>query len=226
MKSDIINPSRREFVGALTLGATGILASVPGIGHASAPEIGGGNVSEAEEWFKKVKGKHRIVYDATEPHDGFPILWSWVFYKTNNQTGTMDNDLTAVIILRHNAIPFGMEDGLWTKYKFGERFHVNDPATGSAALKNPFYVPDNPMWNSLGIEGIKRLQERGVMVCVCDMAMTVYSSFAAKDLNLKPEEVKAEWVKGLLPGIQLVPSGVWAVGRAQEKGCAYCYAGG
>ena len=82
------------------------------------------------------------------------------------------------------------------------------------------------MWNSLGIEGLKKLQERGVMVCVCDMAMTVYSSFAAKDMNAKPEEVKAEWVKGLLPGMQLVPSGVWAVGRAQEKGCAYCYAGG
>jgi intracellular sulfur oxidation DsrE/DsrF family protein len=225
MKSDITNPSRREFVGALTLGASGILASMPGVIHASAAETASG-VSDADEWFKKVKGKHRIVYDATEPHDGFPILWSWVFYKTNNQTGTMDNDLTAVVILRHNAIPFAMEDGLWTKYKFGERFHVNDPSTNAPALKNPFYVPDNPMWNSLGIEGIKRLQERGVMVCVCDMALTVYSMFAAKEINAKPEDIKAEWVKGLLPGMQVVPSGVWAVGRAQEKGCAYCYAGG
>jgi intracellular sulfur oxidation DsrE/DsrF family protein len=30
---------------------------------------------------------------------------------------------------------------------------------------------------------------------------------------------------GLLPGIQIVPSGVWAVGRAQEHGCQYCFAG-
>ena len=30
----------------------------------------------------------------------------------------------------------------------------------------------------------------------------------------------------LLPGVQIVPSGVWAIGRAQENGCAYCYAGG
>jgi len=28
-----------------------------------------------------------------------------------------------------------------------------------------------------------------------------------------------------LPGIQPVPSGVWAIGRAQEHGCAYCFAG-
>jgi len=29
----------------------------------------------------------------------------------------------------------------------------------------------------------------------------------------------------LFPGIQVVPSGVMAVGRAQEHGCTYCFAG-
>ena len=64
------------------------------------------------------------------------------------------------------------------------------------------------------------------MFCVCDLALTVYSGFVAKNMNLSPEEVKKDWVAGLLPGVQAVPSGVWAVGRAQEKGCGYCYAGG
>jgi intracellular sulfur oxidation DsrE/DsrF family protein len=49
--------------------------------------------------------------------------------------------------------------------------------------------------------------------------------FTAQAMSLSPEEVKKEWVAGLLPGIQIVPSGVWAIGRAQEKGCAYCFAG-
>jgi intracellular sulfur oxidation DsrE/DsrF family protein len=48
----------------------------------------------------------------------------------------------------------------------------------------------------------------------------------AKNINQNPEEVKKDWVSGLLPGVQVVPSGVWAVSRAQENGCAYCYAGG
>ena len=35
-----------------------------------------------------------------------------------------------------------------------------------------------------------------------------------------------EFEKGLIPGFTLVPSGVLAVSRAQEKGkCTYCYAG-
>jgi intracellular sulfur oxidation DsrE/DsrF family protein len=37
--------------------------------------------------------------------------------------------------------------------------------------------------------------------------------------------VKKELVDNLFPGIQVVPSGVMAVGRTQEKGCAYCFTG-
>jgi hypothetical protein len=28
-----------------------------------------------------------------------------------------------------------------------------------------------------------------------------------------------------LPGIKIVPAGIWALNRAQEKGCSYCFAG-
>ena len=51
------------------------------------------------------------------------------------------------------------------------------------------------------------------MFCVCDMALTVYSAGTAKAMNLNADEVKKEWVAGLHPGVQVVPSGVWAVGR-------------
>jgi intracellular sulfur oxidation DsrE/DsrF family protein len=226
MSTDQSN-SRRKFMETLAVGATAGLTvlSTPLFSGPSNSMPDAGGVEEADNWFKKVKGKHKIVYDAPEPHDGFPIIWSWVFYKTNNQTGTPDNELTAVVVLRHSAIPFALEDKLWAKYTFGEKFKINDPGTGTAAVKNPFYVPEAKFWQEMGIEGIKRLQERGVMFCVCDMALTVNSMFTAQATNQKPEDVKKEWVAGLLPGIQLVPSGVWAIGRAQEKGCAYCFAG-
>jgi intracellular sulfur oxidation DsrE/DsrF family protein len=51
--------------------------------------------------------------------------------------------------------------------------------------------------------------------------MTVYSAVAADAMKMKAEDVKKEWMAGLLPGIQVVPSGVWACGRAQEHGCGY-----
>jgi intracellular sulfur oxidation DsrE/DsrF family protein len=216
--------SRRKFMETMAAGAAG-LSLFSGAAVAGSMQPDTAMMDDADAWFKKVKGKHKIVYDAPEPHEGFPIIWSWVFYKTNNATGTPDNELTAVVVLRHSAIPFAMEDKLWAKYKFGETFKINDPSTSAPAVKNPFYVPEAQMWKDFGIEGIKTLQARGVMFCVCDMALTVNSHFTAKAMNTSPEEVKKEWVAGLLPGIQIVPSGVWAIGRAQEKGCAYCFAG-
>jgi len=73
--------------------------------------------------------------------------------------------------------------------------------------------------------GINQLQNSGVQFCVCEAALTVYSAIIAEGINKEPAEVRKDWVAGLLPGIQPVPSGVWALGRAQEKQCAYIFAG-
>ena len=51
------------------------------------------------------------------------------------------------------------------------------------------------------------------------------SNAVATQMNLDPKEVYEDWVSGILPGVQPVPSGVWALGRAQEHGCGYIFAG-
>jgi len=63
------------------------------------------------------------------------------------------------------------------------------------------------------------------MFCVCDVATTVHTAVMAQALGVDAAGLKKEWLESLLPGVQVVPSGVWAVGRAQEHGCAYCFAG-
>jgi len=218
--------SRRKFVGTIAASASGLLASMPGSAMNKTTDVNNAGGTDAEAWFDKVKGSHRIVYDAPEPHDGFPFIWTWVYYTTNNQTGSADGDLTAMVVLRHNAIPFAMEDRLWAKYKFGEFFKITDKNINAPAVRNLYWMPKEKDFPVAAIEGIQKLQQRGAMFCVCDMALTVYSGFVAQAMNLNQEEVKKDWLTGILPGIQVVPSGVWAISRAQEKNCAYCYAGG
>lgn len=221
------DPSRRKFIGKLAA-ATGVTA---GLSAMSLPMLAGTTAvdskvyKDADVWFKKVKGSHRVVYDAPQPHDGFSFIWSWAFYNTNNQTGTQDNDMTAVVVLRHNAIPFAMEDKVWKKYKLGQAFKITDNTTGAAAERNPYYMPKDGDYPMPGIDGIKALQERGVMVCVCNLALTVDSAMVAQSMGLDPEVATQEWKAAVLPGIQVVPSGVWALGRAQENGCGYIFAG-
>jgi len=69
------------------------------------------------------------------------------------------------------------------------------------------------------------LLKTGTLIGACDVAMTVYSSAAATKMGMKAEDVKKEWIAGLIPGVQLVPSGVMAVARAQELGAQYIFAG-
>jgi hypothetical protein len=146
---------------------------------------------------------------------------------TNAATGSPDKDCTAVVVLRHNAFAYALQDSMWEKYKFGEMFKVNDPETKTFALRNPFWKPKPDDFSAPGLGvvqlGIGDLQAGGVMFCVCDVAMTVYSAVVAGNTKQDAATVKKEWLDALIPGIPPMPSGVWAVGRAQEHGCGYCY---
>lgn len=218
--------SRRQFIGALALGATASTISVlanPVFAKTNDFEIK--TMNDAEEWFNNVKGSHRITYDGSTPHGGLPVVWTWAFYLTNNGTGTADDDMTAVTVLRHTAIPYALEDRLWAKYKFGEFFKINDNAAGAPSLRNTVYEPIDGDFPLPGIDGMKRMQERGAMFCVCNLALKVFSQFIAQGMSLDTNEVYEDFLSGVLPGIQIVPSGVWALGRAQEHGCGYIFAG-
>lgn len=231
------NP-RRKFLGTIAAGAAALGLSSFGsplaanAGKLIPPEDPNNGTMDADAWFNQVKGKHRIVYDVTNPKEGhevvMPFAWSKVFLLTNAATGTPEKDNSVVVVLRHNAIPFALEDRLWAKYKFGENFNVKDPNNGTASTRNIMWKP-NPAFTIPGIGavpiGINELQASGVMFCVCDMALTVNSAALAQGMKMKAEDVKKDWLSGLLPGIQVVPSGVWAIGRAQEHKCAYCFAG-
>lgn len=218
---------RRKFLGSVASGAAAIsmaslLNPLQVLGQPN-------NSPDADEWFNKIKGKHRIVFDVTQPHEILPFAWPKVFLLSNANTGTPENQTSVVVILRHEAIPYAMGNDLWDKYKFGEMFKIDDPKTKAPSTRNPFWQPQADDYKVPGIGtvqiGINDLQQSGVMFCACDMALTVYSAAAAEAMSTDAATIKKEWLDGVLPGIKVVPSGVWAVGRAQEHGCAYCFAG-
>jgi len=193
--------------------------------------------SPADAWFDKVKGTHRVVFDATHPHEVMPFAWPKVFLMTNAQTGSAESDCGVVVILRHDAIPYAFQDSMWSKYNFAEVFKAGDigpafqaaDAATAAKVRNPFWKPALGDFKIPGIGavdiGITSLQTSGVMFGVCNAAMTVYSAVLAEKMGMKQEDVMKDWMANVIPGVQVVPSGVWALGRAKEHGCAYIFAG-
>jgi intracellular sulfur oxidation DsrE/DsrF family protein len=219
--------NRREFLGTLATSAAALgLSSLATLQAEASPEIMK-MAADADAWFEKIKGKHRVVFDVPQPHEVFPFAWPRVFMVTNVATGTPENEQGVVVVLRHSAIPYAMDSNLWEKYKFGEVFKIDDPKTKAPSIRNMFWKPAEGDYKIPGVGpvkiGINELMESGVMFCVCDMAMTVYSNALAQGGD--PANVKKDFLAGLLPGVQPVPSGVWALGRAQEKKCAYIFAG-
>lgn len=216
------NP-RRAFLGkaAAVAAVAGLGSMVPSELAAVAAVSSRSPDPKLDAWFGKITGKHKQVFDAPEPNSGMAAIWPRVYINTMNATYGEADGVSAVVILRHGALGLAMNDSVWGKYNFGKVFNVND-AAGKPATANPYAKITNLPLPGLGVT---ELLKDGVLIGACDVAMTVYSSMVANSMKADPAEVRAEWVAALYPGIQLVPSGVMAVGRAQELGCAYCFAG-
>jgi hypothetical protein len=221
MKEPKLPVDRRDFLQfAAMAAAAGVGAALPATTAAAKDNPS----TDFVRWLDSIPGKQRIVLDVREPNDGMGLAWTWVYLFTGPQAyGVKENDLGTVMVLRHNAIAFALADSAWKTYKLGDYFKINDPQTGVGAVRNPYYtttvdpeVPDMTLKDHI---------DRGVKVAACDMAINYYSGQIAKQMGLKHEDVKNDWIAAVLPGIQRVPSGVVAVQGAVARGCSYIFAG-
>jgi intracellular sulfur oxidation DsrE/DsrF family protein len=214
---------RRGFLGTLAATAAAGLASLTPLRLEAQPRRGATSGVDAafETWLNRITGKHKMVFDAPEVNGGMPVIWPRVWLNGNNDNyATKDGDNSAVVVMRHSAIPMAMRDEVWVKYKLGEAFSIKD---GEAPATKNIFAKVMPL--PLPGTGTEALLASGVMIGVCNVALTVYSAMVAQKMSMDAAAVKADWVAALLPGVQVVPSGVLAVARTQEKGCAYCFAG-
>jgi hypothetical protein len=219
------NHGRRAFLGKLAGGAA---AGAAGLSLASAidpweawAQARANGAPEGEHWLDGLKGTHKQLVDAYMPNEGFPFAFVFSFYLVQPppaQVGT-------VMVLRHFAMPFALNDAMWAKYKIGEGIKFTDAATKQPAVKNLLYKPKP---GTLPIEdmAIDKLQAKGTIFGACNVALQFLSAEFAANAKVTKEVAAKDWAANLIPGIPLIPSGTWGVNRAQEKGCTYCTGGG
>ncbi len=229
--SDPARPTthRRGFIGRLgaaaALGFTGLAGFAPATHGRTKPGVTsplrGAADPSLDAWLERIKGTHKIVFDSPAPHGGLPAVWPRVYLLTLDQTYPgAAKDATAVLVLRHESAALGLQDAMWAKYPFGEDLKIEE--NGKPARRNIYAdIKGLPLPDI----GVTRLIDTGVLVGVCNMALTVDAAAVAKKTGGDAAKIHQDWVDHLLPGVQLVPSGVLAVGLAQEKGANYCFAG-
>jgi hypothetical protein len=117
-----------------------------------------------------------------------------------------------------------LDDPIWARYDFiGKDAKLKDPSTGKDAQRNPFLRsgkddPDAYVWPDGGLDA---LMGRGAIVLACNMALMGFAGIIAKRTKQQVDAVREELRHGLVPGVTLMPSGIFAVTRAEEAGCHY-----
>jgi hypothetical protein len=216
---------RRAFLGKLAVAGAGLALANGGLAGATelhAATVGSAAPMADEHWLDKLTAKHRQLVDAYNANEGWPLGFTHTFLVTQTPAAGTHG---AVLVLRHTAMPVALDSPLWAKYKIGEAFKIEDPATKKPAVKNPFYKPA-PGTLLVDDMAVDRLVARGVFVGACNVALTVLSGMLAPNAGVSKDVALKEWTAGIIPGISLLPSGTWGVNRAQEHGCTYCTGGG
>jgi hypothetical protein len=173
--------------------------------------------SDGPEWPGTLKGRHKQVFDVFDINDGFPLGFANNFLTPNESA-------TAVLVFRHKGLPFALSHAMWEKYKIGESFKIIDPETKAHAVKNPWFEPKPGVLQNADA-ALDRLIARGTIIGACAVAMRGQSRRLAPNAGVTPEEALKEWTANVLPSVTVIPSGTWAVNRAQEAGCTYCAGG-
>jgi len=112
-------------------------------------------VHEADEWFNKVKGKHRIVYDVNWGPTmvfGGSVGLSFIIRRI------MPPEVPTLIWRQwwccdqRPPFPLAMDDKLWEKYKFWRNVFksLTQPPARPGRQKTSFAITSQPMWTMNG----------------------------------------------------------------------------
>jgi hypothetical protein len=216
---------RRSFLGRLNTGFAAF-AAMAGVAAAQKKPAAGPRWEperhEKDDWLEKASAKHRMLFDTTTA-DGFGDALGFAsnFYKANKTDyGLESSDLAVVIVVRHRSAPFGYNDAMWGKYgpTLAVRSKIADPKTKQSPTANYFNAAGyGDLLTNRGttIDAVAKL---GAQFGVCTLSTRAISEMIARAVGGTPDEIFAELTTNLVSNARMVPAGIVAVSRAQERG--------
>ena len=205
-------------VGATVVSSPGVVAQVV----ADAPWRPARHMQD--DWYDKIPGVHRFLFDtSTGESMGWALQFATNYFTANQEVyGLKDSDLAVVIVARHKSTSFAYNDAIWAKYgkQLSEQAEFSDPKT-----KEP------PKINVYGAVGetaqagkMDALIKRGVQFAVCQMSTRGIAGRIARANGADTDGIVKEISANLIGNAHMVPAGILAVNRAQERGYSFIYA--
>jgi intracellular sulfur oxidation DsrE/DsrF family protein len=166
-----------------------------------------------DDWLDQIPGKHRLVFDTTEPDGlGSALTYATNYYAANNSGyGLQNADLAVVVIARHFSTPFAYNDSIWMKY--------------GAPISDFIAKGKEPSNRNANGRQLTTLTGRGMHLAVCQLATRAIAGSIARAMNANQDDIYNEIAGNLLPNAHLVAAGIIAVNRAQERGYTLVHGG-
>ena len=203
--------------GATTAGAAPAAAATPA-GRATQP------APWDMSWVQRL-GRYRTAYDSPEIQSGAALAFAAAAAAGYQAAlGAGAGEFTPVLILRHTASVMTLDDAMWARLALGAAHTLKDPTTGEPATRNPFIrYAQGDRHSMIGAQaGIDTLVSRGAVVLTCNNALRgVAYRLRQKETQLTPEGAMDEVRRSVLPGVYVMPNGIFAVSAAQDAGCHY-----
>ena len=221
--------NRREFIEKL--GATAMfgalpLSAVPSIVQEAQGSVRTGTAAEWDfSWVAKLKGKkHKAVMDNEEVQSAYGV-WRATFWASQYEQalGAKPADIATVLVLRHNALVLGFKQDFWDTAGIGEWYKVTHPLTQQGTTRNPALLSSakNEVPAAFDAFALTDFMRRGGIVLACSLAMDFFVSGLASRMSISAADARSRAMAALIPGVILMPSGIFACVKAQEEGCQY-----
>jgi hypothetical protein len=209
---------RRAFLAQLALGPIAFALDPDELHADSRPPADG---PWDTSWIARVESaRYRAVFNASDISHGAVFDYAETFFDHFHEAhDTVDSQTRPVVVARRLGTALGLNDAMWDRFKLGEDTKTTDSSTGLPARRNIFWTSRTPTGDAA--RTIDALQHRGMILLVCNVALGHMGDSLATDANRPAPEVQAELRANLVPGAILVPSGIYALIRAQNAGCAY-----
>lgn len=225
-----MSTNRREFIEKL--GATAMfgalpLTALPSIVHEAQMAMRSeGTMAEWDfSWVAKLQGKkHRAVMDCEEVQSAYGV-WRATFWASQYEQalGAKPADLATVLVLRHNALVLGFKQEFWDSAGIGEWYKVTHPLTQQGTTRNPALMSStrNEVPATFDALALTDFMKRGGIVLACNLALDFFVGGLAQRQSITADEARSRAMAALIPGVTLMPSGIFACVKAQEEGCRY-----
>jgi intracellular sulfur oxidation DsrE/DsrF family protein len=221
--------ARRLFLARLAAGAGVVGASVIGPSateaRASADAPWRPTRHPHDDWYDKIPGVHRFLFDTSSGDSmGWALQFATNYFTANQEVyGLKDSDLAVVIVARHKSTSFAYNDSIWAKYgkQLSEQAEFIDPKTKEQPKIN-VYAGMNDSTAQTG--RMDALIKKGVQFAVCQMSTRGIAGRIARANGVDADSVVKEITANLIGNSHMVPAGILAVNRAQERGYSFIYA--